>query len=428
MAEKIQLDENLRITKVKERNIKRNMGLYTAGSAVSSLGTYMYNFAIGLFVLKLTGSGASFALAILFGMVPRIILSPFAGALADKLDRKKMVVIMDLLSGFLMLGVFLLTRVTALTLPIVYFSSAMLTIFNTFFGVALGASVPNLVDEKRLMKINSFRSTIDSSTSLVGPLLGGIVYAAIGIQYFLLLNGLSFVCSGISEMFIDFNIYNRPVNHNVKAQSMLASMKEGILYLKEHKLIKGIMKYVLFLNFIAMSLTISLPFTSVEVLKATPQEYGIVQMGFPLGMLVMSILYGIFKKDHDKIFQKTAKNTLLFGVIFMLFGLPSSPIMMSFTRHMNLLAIGVISFVMGTVIIAINIPLQVMMQKSIDDQYRGRVGGVISMAAQSISPLGLILFGFMIDHMSSYLLPVISGIMIVSIAFLMLTDKKMMEL
>lgn len=428
MAEPLTLDEILINSEAQEKSIKRNIGLFTAGSAVSSLGTYMYNFAIGLFVLKLTGSGASFALAILFGMVPRIILSPFAGALADKLDRKKMVVVMDFMSGLLMLGVFLLTRFTELSLPIVYFSSAMLTIFNTFFGVSLGASVPNLVDEKRLMKINSFRSTIDSSTSLVGPLLGGIVYGAIGIQYFLLLNGISFICSGISEMFIDFNIYKRPVNHSIKSQSMLASMKEGISYLKEHKLIKGIMKYVLFLNFIAMSLTISLPFTSVEVLKASPQEYGIIQMGFPLGMLIMSILYGIFKKDHEKIFQKTAKNTLLFGVIFMMFGLPSSPIMMSFSRLINLSTIGVISFIMGTVIIAINIPLQVMMQKSIDDQYRGRVGGVISMAAQSISPLGLIIFGFMIDHMSSYLLPVISGIMIISIAFLMLSDKKMMEL
>lgn len=191
MAEKIQMEATIDASM--ERTIKRNISLFTAGSAVSALGTYMYNFAIGLYVLKLTGSGTSFALAILFGMIPRIILSPFAGALADKLDRKKMTVIMDLFSGLLMIGVFSISRMTPLTLWIVYASSALLTVFNTFFSVSLGASVPNLVDGKRLMKINSLRSTIDSSTSLVGPLLGGLVYSAIGIQFFLLVNGISFV-------------------------------------------------------------------------------------------------------------------------------------------------------------------------------------------------------------------------------------------
>lgn len=229
-------------------------------------------------------------------------------------------------------------------------------------------------------------------------------------------------------MFIDFNVHNNPINKKAKSQTIKENMMEGISYLKKHDLIKGLLKYVLFLNFIAMSLTVSLPFTSVEVLKASPTQYGLVQMGFPLGMLLMSIIYSMVQKEQDKIFKKTAQNTILFGIVFTLFGLPSSPLMNSFSATVNLLSIGIIAFLMGVVMITINIPLQVMMQKSIDDEYRGRVGGVLHMASQLITPLGLMIFGFMIDRVDSYLLPIISGIMILCIALWMHTDKKMMAL
>ncbi|MCV6598863.1 MAG: MFS transporter [Alphaproteobacteria bacterium] len=185
--------------------IKKNIALYFAGALVSNLGTFMYNFAIGLYVLKLTGSGQTFAFSILFGMIPRIILSPFAGVLADKINRKKMTVLMDILSGVLLIFVYFVARTTTLSLVMIYASSALLTVFNTFFGISLSASIPNLVDKKRLVKVNSMRAMIDSVASIAGPLLGGVVYGLIGIEYFLLLNGLSFICSGISETFINLN-------------------------------------------------------------------------------------------------------------------------------------------------------------------------------------------------------------------------------
>jgi len=69
-----------------------------------------------------------------------------------------------------------------------------------------------------------------------------------------------------------------------------------------------------------------------------------------------------------------------------------------------------------------------MMQLTIDDAYRGRVGGVISMMSQGIMPIGILVFGFLVDHISSYLLPIISGILILAIATIMMKDKKMLQL
>lgn len=425
MAEKIQeegYDPQL------ETTIKRNVALYFTGAMVSNLGTFMYNFAIGLYVLSLTGSGQSFAISILFGMVPRIILAPFAGVLADKFDRKKMTVSMDILSGLLLISVYLISNVTTLTLGIIYFSSAMLTVFNTFFGISFGSSVPNMVNKERLIKINSLRTMSDSIASIAGPLLGGLVYSFIGIKYFILINGISFVCSGISEIFINFNIHGHKVNLETKQESFKKTFTEGLTYLKKHQLIMGLLKYILLINFITASIQISLPYTSVEVLGATSTQYGLIQMGFPVGLMVMSILFSMSKQDNTKIFKRTTISMFYFGILLMCLGLPSNPMLSFLPNSYHMILTFIVSFFLGMVIIKINIPIQTMMQLSIDDEYRGRVGGVLSMMAQGIMPIGILLFGFIIDRISSYLLPIISGILILGIATVMIKDKKMLQL
>ncbi|MBI9013695.1 MAG: MFS transporter [Clostridiales bacterium] len=411
-----------------EKTIQKNLILFFTGSLVSNLGTFMYNFAIGLYVLTLTGSGKSFAISILFGIVPRIILSPFAGALADKINRKTMTVCMDIASGILLLCIYFITQLTELSLMLVYISSATLTVFNTFFGISINASIPNLVDDKRLVTINSLRAMVDSGASIAGPMLGGLVYSFIGIEYFLLLNGISFICSGISELFIDFNIFNRQISEKTKAQSLGDTLREGFKYLKQHELILGILKYALFLNFIVTSVNISLPYTSVQVLGASSSQYGFIQMGFPAGILIMSIIYTIVSKDNKKIFKKTTKGMFRLGIVFIFLGLPSNPLLSFLPNSIHMVITFIVSALLGMIIISINIPIQVMMQTTIDDAYRGRVSGVISMMSQAITPLGIILFGFLVDQISSYLLPIISGILILAIGILMMKDNKMLQL
>jgi MFS family permease len=411
-----------------ESTIKRNIVLFFAGALVSNFGTYMYNFAVGLYVLSVTGSGQTFSISILFGLVPRIILSPFAGVLADRVDRKKMTVVMDLLSGLLLIGVFTLTRFTALSLGIIYFSTAMLTILNTFFGVSISAGVPNLVDQKRLIKINSIRSMINSSSAIAGPLLGGLVYAIIGIEYFILVNGISFFLSGLSEMFMDFNIHNHTIDERVKRESFATNFKEGIRYLSKHKTIIRLLRYILFINFMTASITIVLPYTSIEVLKTTPTQHGFIQMGLPLGLLIMSLLYTLFNKSQDKIFRKVTLNMFALGLLILTLGLPTNPILEGFTGESQMILLFVISLGLGLVMTAINIPLQTMLQLTIDDAFRGRVGGVLGTIAGAIMPLGILFFGFMVDRIDSYIIPIFSGILLLVISLFMTRDYELKKM
>jgi MFS family permease len=406
-----------------EKMIKKNIFLYALGSMTSRLGTFMYNFAVGIYVLNLTGSGTSFAFSILFVMLPRVVLSPFAGVLADRFDRKKVVVITDLLSGLLLILVFLVSRFTPLALWVIYMSSALLTIFNTFFGVTINASIPSLVSEDQLVSVNSKRAMIDSSASLLGPLLGGLIYGLIGFYYFLILNGISFIISAVTEMFMNFNVMNKE-KVDMKGEKVLKSIQDGLNYLKKHKMLFGVIKYALYVNFFATGIMVVLPFILVEELGATPTQYGLVQMGFPIGMMLMSMIFPKLRLKAP-IYITMSKGLMLFGFLFMVLGLPTMPLLNDFSQTTKFIMIFVTTFFHAMTVILINIPITTVIQKSIEDAYQGRVNGVISMLAQLVSPIGIVLFGFLLDYSASYLIPLVAGFLIIIVGVLLLLDKNM---
>lgn len=209
---------NMRGTSIQNLNLRRkskrqnklicNMLLLLFGRLVSLFGSYIYNFAISLYVLKTTGSGTTFAAAMVFGTIPRIIFGPIAGVIADKVDRKKMVVIMDIFSGIIIMSLFTAAAIDTLRLPYIYTVSFLLSTCNTFFDIPFRASIPNIVDNKNLMRTNSLNDAISSIAQIGGPFLAGLVFTFVDIKLFLLINGISFIISGITEMFIDFNFNN----------------------------------------------------------------------------------------------------------------------------------------------------------------------------------------------------------------------------
>ncbi len=112
---------------------KYNIQVFAMGRLISLLGTYMYQFAAGLYVLKMTGSGTKFALTLIMGTLPRVILAPVAGVIADKFSRKSIVVVSDFLSGVILLLALLGSSGKVIGVNTIYISMVALTACNTFF-------------------------------------------------------------------------------------------------------------------------------------------------------------------------------------------------------------------------------------------------------------------------------------------------------
>lgn len=137
----------------------RNIILMMIGKMTSLLGAGIYTFAMGLYVLKTTGSGMGFAITLVCGSLPRMICGPIAGAVADRVNRKWLVIGTDLLSSLTMLSMFILATIFGSSLLFIYISAALLSICASFYSVALTSSIPSLVDEGRIQKASALNQT-----------------------------------------------------------------------------------------------------------------------------------------------------------------------------------------------------------------------------------------------------------------------------
>lgn len=401
-----------------------NMVIFLVGKLVSLFGAKIMNFAIGLYVLRITGSGMSFALTMIVSTIPAIILSPFAGVFADRLNRKIVVISTDTLCGILLVIVYLISTKIGLSLNLVLVTVFFLSILNTFFNITMEASIPNIVDERRLTKINSYSSSITSLASIVGPALGGFIYGLFPIENFLLIAGISFIASAISEIFINFNFNNIPVTKRPK-EKVFTEIKSALNYVKTKKIVFYILIFAVFINFAFSSYVVSLPHIINIQLGLSSEQYGLIQSAFAIGSLIFSLIYSLLP-EKTRNYKYLISSLMIISILMMMTGIPTLKIFNS-ASNLNLLIYFIfINFSIGGALIFLNLPTFILMQRETSDEYRGRVNGLLGTTSLSIQPLGMVLGGLFIDHISSFMLVLICGILFltISIIFSRLDDLK----
>ncbi|ENQ3105269.1 Major Facilitator Superfamily protein [Bacillus sp. 491mf] len=407
--------EALQMSVSNEKNKKemKNLFLYSTGKTVSIFGTAIYNFALGLYVLKQTGSALSFAVTLILGIIPMVIINPFAGVIVDKVNKKTLVVCMDLLSGILLVSVYILCMKYELNLLIIYVTTFLLTVFTTFFGIGLEAAKPNIVSEKMLMNINSIGKIIDSISSIMGPMLGGIVFAIFDMRTFIIINGISFILSGLSMMFIHFKLFNSQSDkdHSAEKIHLIRDIKDGFNFLFERKSIKSMFMILILINFfLGFSVTVPLPYMINTVLKLGSKEFGMIQGAFPVGMILGALLV---KKITERISYSILLKyiSIALSILMILLGVPVMLKSLQLNSIVFTCYFIAVLFLFGLFIALIDIPLAYFMQKEIPDEYRGRVLSIGISIAKIMLPIAMISSGALLNILPSYVMPIAGGVL-----------------
>lgn len=163
------------------------------GQLVSNLGDWFNSIAVLALVYDLTRSGLATGLVIIASMLPVFILTPFAGVIVDRFDRRKIMMTADVTRGVLALGMLLVRSADQIWL--LYIFTALLISFATFFGPALSAAIPNLVSEDELISANGLSSSTWGLMLAIGAAMGGIVIALVGRDAAFVVNSASFFFS-----------------------------------------------------------------------------------------------------------------------------------------------------------------------------------------------------------------------------------------
>ena len=399
----------------------KNLGLFIIGKLISVFGSAIYTFAIGLYVLKQTGSGFSFALTLFVGLIPTIIFSPVAGYMSDRFDKKKIVVFMDFANGMMFLILFMLTLKFELNQPMIYISTFMTTVFTTFFGIAFEAAKPNLVSDEKLMSINSLSKVIDSTALILAPVLGGLIFAFTDIKTFILINAVCFIFSAGIETMIDFN-YNIKSTVEINDDGgFVEDIKDGLTYIRKSSEIVKMINVLVILNFfISFSVTVPLPYIINNLLNLSSNQYGIIQGAFPVGMILGAVAVGkiIEKIDYMKLLIFSSI-TLSVAIAFL--GLPLVLADASSLAYMIYYISVMVIF--GIAISFIDVPILWLMQKSIPDNLRGKVLSISMSIVKLIAPLGLVISGMIINSVPVYIMTFAGG-GILMLSNLMILNQK----
>ena len=382
----------------------KNFIIIVIGQIISLFGNAIQRFSMSLYLLEFTGSTATFAKILAISTIPYIIFAPIAGRLSDNINRKKIMVYLDLFCSVIIGGyAFILLRGHDHEL-IVGTVMFILSICATLYGPAVVSSIPQIVDEERLTSANGIINQVGSIVNFVGPIFAGLLYGLLGIKVIVIINAVSFLLSAIMEMFLDIPDVvkrkedNKKEDNRVLAMNFIkksfADMKESFIYLKnDKKVILGIIaSYALCNIFLVPILSIVAPYF-INIFLGLPSEiFGIVEAICVLGMILggfwISVKPNMFsiKKVHYTYFP------MIVGVIIMS--------ALGFIRLNNYVLAGIFALSGLAIMLSLalsNVLTLTFIQKQIPGDMLGRVSAFsTAIATISVAP-GQLLFGQVID-------------------------------
>jgi len=211
----------------------RNFRLLYIGQTISQLGDWFNSVAVFALLLDLTGSATAVAWMMIVQFLPVALVSPVAGVVVDRVDRRKLMIAADVVRGLLIFGL-LLVR-TADQVWIAYVVIALTFSATAFFEPARTATIPNITSEAELLPANALSSATWSAMLAIGASIGGIVTAVAGRNVAFVVNALSFLASGF---FIAQTRYRSappqaPALNGILALTGVPDLIEGFRYVRE---------------------------------------------------------------------------------------------------------------------------------------------------------------------------------------------------
>ncbi|MDD4029336.1 MAG: MFS transporter [Caldisericia bacterium] len=390
------------------RSFNRNFKLFSAGRMVSLIGSGIQALALSLYILDLTGSGSKMGTFLIFSLLPRVLFSPLAGIIGDRMNRKSIMVAMDILRGIVILIMALISGLYQLQILHIYLFQFVVSILDTFFDPVTTSMLPEIVQESELTKANSVLGAINSISYIIGPILGGVLYP-LGIEVVFIINGTSFFLSGVSEVFIVYTQSTQRVKMTL--QQVWTDFAGGIRYFTRQKSMTSVMFFAMITNFLAVPIImVVVPFFAREVVGFTSTQYGFMETAWVIGMLIGNLLIAtIFsKKKIQFLFQLGIWGQMGFLFLFSLITFPFSVQYFGGASWSYLVVVSLCFVIIGLFNAYVNTPLSVYFQKAVPSEMRTRVFSVMSILSQLIVPLGIAIYGFLTDLYPSHLIIIVS--------------------
>lgn len=383
------------------RSWKRDASVFLASQAVSLLGSSLVQYAIMWYITLTTKSGAMMTLSIVCGFGPAFLLSPFAGAFADRHDRKRIIALADAGIALATLAVALAFLAGHKGLWLLFLAQALRAVGSAFHGPAVGAILPEIVPEDKLMRVGGINGSVQSAISLVAPLASGALLSLSSIEAVFFVDvATAALAIGALLLFLRLPPRERPSGR--AGVGYFEDLRLGFRYVRGHRYL---LSFAAFLGVILFLITPAAFLTPLQAARRFgPEVWRLtaIEIVFSLGMMGGGALLAAWGGFRNRM-RTMVLSTLAMGLCTV--GLGLAPAFWLYLAFMGLFGIAMPLF---------NTPWSVMLQEHVENDYLGRVFGVFGMLSSSLMPVSMLLFGPLAD-----LLP-IEGILLATGAAMLL--------
>ena len=355
------------------------------GQAFSLFGSALVQFALIWWLTQKSGSATVLAVATMVGMLPQIVIGPFAGALVDRWNRRLIMIVADAtIAAFSLLLAYLFATGTV-QIWHVYAVMAVRALGGAFHFPAMSASTPLMVPEAQLTRVNGLNQALQGVNMLVAPPVGALLLGILPTEGVLLIDVGTALLAILPLFFIPIPQPQRQAELQARAvkPTLMQDIRDALAYIRSIPGFTAIIFMALFLNFLLVPSGALTPLLITKHFGKGAIELGLMESVMGFGIIAGGILLSIWGGFKKKIV------TSLTGIV----GLGIGVMLVGFAPA-NLFALAIAgNIILGLMIPVANGPVGALLQTIVRPDMQGRVMSLLNSGATAISPLGLLIAG-----------------------------------
>lgn len=378
----------------------RDFRLLWLGAITSTIGTFMQMLAQAWLVYTLTGSAFLLGVDGFLATGPMLLFSLFGGVVADRMARKKIMMGSQIAQGTFALILAALIWTNHVQIWHVFLLSFLTGSAQSFSGPAYISLLPLLVKREDVPNAVAMNSMQFNLARVIGPAIGGVVFATLGAAWCFLINGLSFGAVIVALLLIRMP----PIQDQSEKRSVLADMREGFVFVRQRRALLMLTFLSFAGTFLGMPLFTMLPVVAKRIFDLGPRGLSLLQADYGVGSVIGALLVASSSYAAKK------------GRLALMLQLAFACTLVAFGLSRSLAASLVIAFIAGTCIVGVISLYSSLVQLTTSDAMRGRVMSIFMLAFRGGMPLGNLLAGYVAQRWSITAALTVNGTVLAMVA------------
>ncbi len=398
-----------------------NYILFCISRLISELGTVIFRFTIGLYLLDATGSASLFASVISLSLIPGIVVNMFGGVLIDRGNKKKIVIMTDIISGCVVLLFAFLFKLGSNGATMLAAVTIILSSIQAVFSLAITASIPNIAEKDDIMRLNSAFQGIGAIIRIGGPIVGAFVYRIFGMNIIIFMTGIAFIISGLLEILLRYSNTNKADEKKPYKEAL----KDVYKYLNTQKGIKMLLAATFLSMFAFGALSnVVIQYITYNQIGLSEVQLSQIQAAGAVGMLIGAVLI-TFKNNSLEMFKKMLSFFQLQMGMTILWIFPMLPFFTDAKTWLTTIIFCLLYALMGIFVGFVNIPALSYIQSSTPEELRASVIGVVNILGSVAMVVGIWIYGIALEYFNWGYIVTIPTIIIIAIVALMKRTKSL---